>query len=115
MNMRRLPKISFKLARPMNIARYFCALLTTMLFCIALEAKGVKVAFYKKSFSTFRGTDVALFDYAHFNEEILGNTTYIFNESGGIPEKVELPTSAFLDVSPRESRFFGHYNGVSIS
>ncbi len=41
----------------------------------------MKIAFHSNSIS-FRGTEVALYDYAHYNEEILGNKSIII-----IPER----------------------------
>ena len=50
----------------------------------------------------------------HLEEQgISSSSNYITLET--YRDDTLIPTSAFLDVSPRESRFFGHYNGVSIS
>ena len=39
-----------------------------------------KIAFHSNQLC-IRGTEVALFDYAHYNETILGNKSYIISDA----------------------------------
>lgn len=63
----------------MKSVKFFFIFLTILSSILATAfSKDVKIAFFSTSLG-YRGTEIALYDYAHFNEKILGNVSYIFN------------------------------------
>jgi hypothetical protein len=56
-----------------------------------------------------RGTQVAVYDYAHYNEEYLGNTSYIFSDIEGYDERVR---TKFKDRFEKRLLFYSHQSEI---
>ena len=80
---------------------------------------GVKIAFHSNQLS-LRGTEVALYDYARYNEELLGNTSVIVskaedkNSSDLVVEKFNKRFKVFLYKDFSEVEKFLEDQGVDI-
>ncbi len=64
----------------------------------------MNVAFFVRHF-TERGTEVAVYDYAKYNEEILGNKSYIICFTANTQQKMHFPTTIRASYNKFKSRF----------